>query len=94
MNYLVIRGLQHQGRAATAARLRQQTIELVDRYYRDHGVVFEFYDSSDRRPPTECDRKGPPAARYDIRRKVDCIRDFHWTAALTACLILQDPGVA
>jgi hypothetical protein len=90
MNYFVIRGLQRQGRVATAARLRQQTIDLVDRYYRDHGVVFEFYDSGDQRPPTACDRKGPPAGRYDIRHNVDCIRDFHWTAALTACLILDN----
>lgn len=89
MNYLVIRGLRHQRRVAAAARLRQRTIELVDRHYRGHGVVFEFYDSSDRRPPTDCDRKGPPVGPYDIRRKVGCIRDFHWTAALTACLILE-----
>jgi hypothetical protein len=88
-NYLIIQGLQRHGRLDIAARLRRQTIELVDRYYNSHGVVFEFYDSSDRRPPTECDRKGPPAGRYDIRHKVDSIRDFHWTAALTACLILE-----
>ncbi len=90
-NYLIVQGLCRHGRIDAATRLRTQTIELVDRYYNTHGVTFEFYDSSDRRPPTECDRKGPPAGRYDIRRKVDCIRDFHWTAALTACLILEGP---
>lgn len=91
-NYLVIEGLRRQGRVDAANRLRTQTIELVDRYYNSHGVVFEFYDSSDRRPPTECDRKGPAAACYDIRRKVDSIRDFHWTAALTVCLLLEGPA--
>ena len=81
-NYLVIQGLQRHGRLDVAGRLRTQTLELVDRYYNSHGVVFEFYDSADQRPPIECDRKGPAASSYDIRRKVDCIRDFHWTAAL------------
>jgi len=90
-NYLIIQGLRRHGRIDAATRLRLQTIELVDRYYNTHGVTFEFYDSTDRRQPTECDRKGPAAGRYDIRGKVDCIRDFHWTAALTACLILEGP---
>jgi len=89
-NYLVIQGLQRHGRLDIAERLRTQTLELVDHYYNSHGVVFEFYDSADQRPPTECDRKGPAASPYDLRHKVDCIRDFHWTAALTACLILDN----
>jgi len=89
-NYLIIEGLKRHGCVDVAGRLRTQTIELVHRYYNSHGVVFEFYDSSDERPPTECDRKGPKASRYDVRHKVDCIRDFHWTAALTACLILDN----
>jgi hypothetical protein len=92
-NYLVIHGLERHGRLDIARRLRTRTIELVDHYYNSYGVVFEFYDSTNRRPPVECDRKGPTASAYDPRHKVDCIRDFHWTAALTACLILENTAV-
>jgi hypothetical protein len=52
-----------------------------------NGVVFEFYDAQDQVPPVACDRKGPHREPYDIRQKTDPIRDYHWTAALTARLL-------
>ncbi|RKN64071.1 amylo-alpha-1,6-glucosidase [Paenibacillus ginsengarvi] len=93
MNYLIIEGLRLHKRYEEADRLAERTIELVRRYYEKYGVVFEYYDSKDERPPVECDRKGPNRGKYDIRSKVDSIRDYHWTAALTACLILDRYGV-
>lgn len=88
MNYLIILGLRKQGKMAEATRLRDQTIALVKRYYERYGVTFEYYDATDRVPPTRCERKGPYMG-YDIRRKLDAFRDYHWTAALTACLLLE-----
>lgn len=89
-NFLIICGLHQHGRERAAQRLRAQTIEMVSTYYERYGVLFEFFDSSDERPPTECDRKGPRSGPYDVRGKYDAIRDLHWTAALTACLILDE----
>lgn len=92
LNYLIILGLRKQGRQEEAAWLRQKTIDLVNTYYLKYGVVFEYYDSTDQVDPPDCDRKGPRRKPYNIRNKIDCIRDYHWTAALTACLLLEEVG--
>lgn len=93
LNYLIVQGLRRQGRHAEADALADGTIALVGRYYERYGVVFEYYDSADERHPPACDRKGPVRPDYDIRVKVDSIRDYHWTAALTACLLLEKYGL-
>lgn len=88
-NYLVILGLTRHGRVGEARWLAEKTVALMRKYYTQFGVLFEFFDARDRVPPVACDRKGPRVEPYDIRRKVDSIRDYHWTAALTACLLLD-----
>jgi hypothetical protein len=93
LNYLIIHGLQRQGLAVEAKSLRAKTISFVDSYYRKSGVLFEFYDATDQRPPQACDRKGKRVEPYNIRRKYDSIRDYHWTAALTARLLLEEAGL-
>lgn len=89
MNYLVYIGLKKQGKQAEADQLAQQSIQMVQKYYEQYGVIFEYFDSADLVPPPECDRKGPPTGRYNIRQKMDVVRDFHWSAALTACLLME-----
>ncbi|MBP1964134.1 amylo-alpha-1,6-glucosidase [Paenibacillus aceris] len=89
MNYLVYTGLKKQGRQAEADQLAQQSIQMVQKYYEQYGVIFEYFDSADQVPPIDCDRKGPPTGTYNIRKKMDVVRDFHWSAALTACLLLE-----
>ena len=91
LNYLIIHGLRRRGRSAEARWLADRTIHHVNRYYQRYGVVFEFYDATDRVAPTRCDRKGPNRGTYDIRQKYDSIRDYHWSAALTACLLWEPP---
>jgi hypothetical protein len=93
LNYLIVQGLRLHGRHDEAEILADRTIELVRRYYERYGVIFEYYDSKDERPPVECDRKGPCRGTYNIRVKLDSIRDYHWSAALTACLILDKYGI-
>jgi len=90
-NYLVVVGLRRHGRHDVADRIAEATIATVGRYYERFGVVFEFYDSADRTPPTGCDRKGPPRQEYDPDKKIDTIRDFHWSAALTLALLAERP---
>jgi glycogen debranching enzyme len=89
LNYMIIRGLRQQGNEQAARDLADTTIAMVDKYYREYGVLFEFFDARDAVPPVACDRKGPHVEPYDIRRKMDSIRDYHFTAALTACLLLE-----
>ncbi len=89
LNYFTILGLRRHGFSAEAAWLKAETIEHVRKYYEQAGVVFEFYDAKDQLPPWHCDRKGPHRGVYDFRQKYDGIRDYHWTAAITACLLLE-----
>lgn len=93
LNYLIVQGLRLHDRHDEAEALADRTIGLVRRYYERYGVIFEYYDSKDERPPVECDRKGPCRGTYNIRVKLDSIRDYHWSAALTACLILDKYGI-
>ena len=93
LNYLIIHGLQQRGLTSEARSLRAKTLAMVDNYYRKSGVLFEYFDSTDQRPPQACDRKGARVEPYDIRRKMDSIRDYHWTAALTARLLLEEAGI-
>lgn len=88
LNYLLIQGFTKHGKIQEARRLAQKTTGFVRKYYEQYGVIFEFFDSTDEVPPVACDRKGPCIAPYNIRVKMDSIRDYHWTAALTACLLL------
>lgn len=89
-NYLIALGLEKQGQPAEAERLIEATIRIVDKYYRQFGVTFEFYDSADLLKPTECERKGPVPRQYDLRQKMSSIRDYHWTAALVVDLLLKN----
>ncbi|NOU68914.1 hypothetical protein GC096_33385 [Paenibacillus sp. LMG 31461] len=88
-NYLIITGLRKQGKEEEANKLAERTIAAVKFWYERHGVIFEYFDADDKTSPPACSRKGPPLHVYDIRRKIDVIRDFHWSAALTACLLLD-----
>ena len=87
-NYFVISGLAKQGTTEEADWLAQKSIELVQKYYQRYGVLFEYYDAKDEVSPPACDRKGPIKEPFDIRAKGGSIRDYHWTAAVTACLLL------
>jgi glycogen debranching enzyme len=89
INYLIVEGLKRHGQADVAHWLAEKTVTTVRKYYEQFGVLFEFYDAKDALPPPACDRKGPRQEPYDIRRKMDAIRDYHWTAALTALLLLD-----
>ncbi len=89
LNYLIVQGLVQQDCRDEARWLAETTIAFVNKYYQQYGVLFEFFDSKDERPPLACDRKGPRREPYNIRQKYDSIRDYHWTAALTACLLID-----
>jgi glycogen debranching enzyme len=89
-NYLVIEGLRRHGRREEARDLAKKTIHYIMKYYEQYGVLFEFFDAKDKVPPPACDRKGKRIEPYDIRVKMDSIRDYHWTAALVACLLLEE----
>ncbi len=90
MNYLVIMGLEKHDRNREAQFLREKTICMVEKYYRAHGVLFEFYDSRDQVAPPDCRRKGEPDGKPYLLGKMNSIRDYHWSAALVLCMLLNE----
>jgi hypothetical protein len=92
LDYLVRLGLQRQGASNAARSLAQAMVHYVNKYYERYGVIFEFYDAKDEVPPVACDRKGDRREPYDLRTKMDSIRDYHWTAALIVDMLLDGKG--
>ena len=93
-NFVVYTGLLRHGRRQAAARLRDAILSRVGTHYRRAGVLFEFYDAEDRVPPEQCHRKGPLDGKPYLCGKVNCIRDYHWTAAVCARLLFDRHAAA
>ncbi|MEE4194062.1 MAG: trehalase family glycosidase [Anaerolineae bacterium] len=89
LNFLVAKGFDHQGRQDLAADIRAKTVAVVRYYYEQTGVIYEFYDALNEHPPFACDRKGPRQVPYNIRSKMDSIRDYHWSAALCFLMMME-----
>ncbi|MEM8784079.1 MAG: trehalase family glycosidase [Planctomycetota bacterium] len=88
-NYFVALGLRRHGFAERAAKLEADTLRIVADGVDRFGVTFEFYDAAGQTAPIDLDRKGPRRRPYDLRNKMDSIRDYHWTAALSLDLLLR-----
>jgi glycogen debranching enzyme len=88
-NYLIVLGLERAGYAELARRIARRTLEVVSFWYEHDGCLYEFYDSADRLSPSRFARKGPNIQPYEIRVRMQCIRDYGWTATLFADLLLR-----
>lgn len=84
--WLVALGFERCGRRDIAARLRQQSLREVERWYLERGSIFEFYDEFGLTPPDELPRKGrfePGSASHQA------IHDYGWTATLYVDLVCE-----
>ena len=89
-NYFIIRGLRENGYAEDADTLRRRTLAAADRWYRETGAVFEFYDPEDRTAPWFLPRKGPQPSPPDCRVKLHAITDYNWSASFLMLMLLGD----
>jgi neutral trehalase len=85
MNYLTVRGLRRYGFNTEAEHLKELSLQAVQRWYEEEGCLFEFYDSLGITSPRGLDRK----QRLSTGQGMAPISDYHWTAALTAALLLE-----
>jgi len=90
LNYFVIKGLLNYGYDDVAAELKHKTLEMVDKWYRKTGAIFEFYDPEDKIAPYACERKGKPTTPPDWRKQGHSIVDFNWSACFTLMLIQDE----
>jgi len=87
LNYFVISGLDKYGFSKEAEELRNKTLEMVNKWYKKCGTIFEFYDPKDEVSPFMCARKGGPLKKPDYRKHVHSISDYNWSACFTLLLI-------
>ena len=88
-NYMILQGLKEYGYCDAYQKIRNKTVDNMNRWYQYSGVVFEFYDCNNEKPSPRLNRKGTPVEPYDIRLRVQTIRDFGWSCTLLLDL-LQD----
>ncbi len=86
-NYMICEGLKETGYGTLAAEITEKTLQILQEWYEKTGVIFEFYDSENKRAPFSLRRKGDPVEPYDMRIRVQTIRDFGWSCCLTLDMI-------
>lgn len=88
-NYILIRALEARGMKEPALMLREKTIAMVMKYYRKYGVIFEYFDATDTAPPPRCLKLGLPDEKPYLLGKLQVVRDYHPSAAITARLLME-----
>jgi glycogen debranching enzyme len=87
LNYFNIVGLKKYGYLKEAEELRTKTLEMINKWFKQTGCVFEFYDPNNEISPFYLERKGKPLKNPDYRKHVHSISDFHWSACFALLLI-------
>ena len=96
-DYMIIRGLQRYGRKELADQLITRILKEITRLYMEEGILYEFYDDQAKLSPCVLRRKRPLGfveADEDKIPKVYpyvVIRDYGWTAAVYAALVMENP---
>ncbi len=88
-NWMIYHGLRRHGKHKQAFKLSKATIKAAEEAARRYGVLFEFMDSAVKVEPTKVDRKGACESIPYLSGKMDSIRDYHWSAALIARMIIE-----
>lgn len=87
IDYFTILSLRNYGYTELAEQMREKVLAGINRWYEEHGTVFEFYDADDKISPFKLKRKGDPIPVPDYRQHVHSISDYNWSACFTLLLI-------
>ena len=87
INYMIIKGLRNYGYFEIADELRTKTLDTLNKWYKQTGCIFEFFDPKDEVSPFMCHRKGEPLKNPDYRKHVHSISDYNWSACFAILLI-------
>lgn len=88
-NYMILQGLREYGYHNLYEDIRDKTIRCMNQWYQNSGVIFEFFDCDNQTHPSRLNRKGTPVEPYDIRLRVQTIRDFGWSCTLLFDLLQE-----
>ena len=75
----IAEALKNYGESAIADEIEQKSCAIIEKYFRQYGTFFEYYDADDSLPPIKLARKGyySPDEVYH-----QALRDYGWTATL------------
>ena len=90
MSYFCMKGLIRYGYTELEAIWRQKLLDMIERWYKKYGTIFEFYAADDECAPMECIRKGKPTTPPDWRKHLHSIVDFNWSACFTLMFIQNE----
>lgn len=88
-NYMISEGLRKYGFKKEADEIVKNTIDIMKKWYKNDGAIYEFYDSEDKISPSRLNRKGLAVFPYMPKVKMQSIKDFGWSAALAVEMILK-----
>lgn len=88
-NYFIILGLREYGYKALAESLKESTLQQIEKWYQNDGVVYEFYDCDNEKSPSHLARKAVCLNPADDTVWVCAIRDYGWSNTLYAALALE-----
>jgi hypothetical protein len=87
INRLIRIGLERYGYDDLSRELRRRTLAEIDRWYKELGCLYEYYDCRAEIPPPQLNRKG--AAGMAGGTGFGVISDYNWTAACTMLMLLE-----
>jgi hypothetical protein len=88
-NYMISEGLRKYGYKNEADEIVKSTIAMISKWYKNDGTIYEFYDSENEISPSRLNRKGEAVFPYMPKVKMQAIKDFGWSSALVAEMILK-----
>lgn len=88
-NYMICEGLEECGFKALAEEIRDKTIECVNRWYKETGTLFEYYDSENKAVPKVLNRKGTYLEPYNMNIRIQSVRDYGWSCTLVCDLLYR-----
>ena len=89
-NYLIAKGLYNYGFKSEADEIIEKTIAVMSKWYKNDGVIYEYYDSSDVLSPSRLNRKGHAVFPYMPHIKMQTIKDYGWSCALAIDMIISN----
>ena len=89
MNHMVCQGLSNYVYVDLAEDIITKTVRYADQWYRDDGVIYEFYDSSSQCAPSRLNRKGTPFEPYHVEVRLQAVRDYGWSCTLRVDMLRQ-----
>lgn len=90
LNYFIIEALKNYGYNDLADEVRNKTLDMISKWYKETGCIFEFFDPNNEISPFYLERKGKPLKKPDYRKHVHSISEFNWSACFAILLIQGD----